>query len=60
MLFKLTSKTTKKLIQNCTSVSCDNNNSYIVLYPIKIHKLTVLYIINIKIHLTIIKKAQVL
>ena len=37
----------------------NNNNSYIALYPVKIYKLAALYIINIKIRLTI-KKAQVL
>ena len=37
----------------------NNNNSYIALYPINIYELVALYIINIKIHLTI-KKAQVL
>ena len=31
---------------------------YVALYPIHIYKLTVLYIIKIKIHLTV-KKAQV-
>ena len=31
---------------------------YITLYPVKIYKLAVLYIINIKFHLTV-KKAQV-
>ena len=36
-----------------------NNNSYITLYPVQIYKLAVLYIINIKIRLTI-KKVQVL
>ena len=33
----------------------NNNNSYIALYPVKIYKLTALYIINIKIRLTINK-----
>ena len=37
----------------------NNNNSYIALDPVKIYELAALYIINIKIHLTI-KKAQVL
>ena len=36
-----------------------NNNSYTALYPVKIYELTALYIINIKIRLTI-EKAQVL
>ena len=36
-----------------------NNNSYIALYPVNIYKLAALYIINIKIRLTI-KKVQVL
>ena len=31
----------------------NNNNSYIALYPVKIYKLAALYIINIKIRLTI-------
>ena len=31
----------------------NNNNSYIALYPVKIDKLAALYIINIKIRLTI-------
>ena len=31
----------------------NNNNSYIALYPVKIYKLMALYIINIKIRLTI-------
>ena len=43
---------------------CNNNNSYIVLYPVKIYKLGALYIINIKIRLTTKnnnnKKVQVL
>ena len=34
-----------------------NNNSYIALYPIKIYEFAALYIINIKIHLTV-KKAH--
>ena len=33
-----------------------NNNSYIALYPVNIYKLAALYIINIKICLTIQKK----
>ena len=37
----------------------NNNNSYIALYPVQIYKLVVLYIISIKICLTI-KKVQVL
>ena len=37
----------------------NNNNSYVALYPVKIYKLAALYIINIKIDLTI-KKTQVL
>ena len=37
----------------------NNNDSYIALYPVKIYKLAALYIINIKIRLTI-KKVQVL
>ena len=36
-----------------------NNNSYIALYAVKNYELAALYIINIKIHLTI-KKAQVI
>ena len=36
-----------------------NNNSYIALYPVKLYKLAVLHILNIKIRLTI-KKVQVL
>ena len=43
------------LFKDCNN----NNNSCTALYPVKIYKLAVLYIINIKIHLTI-KKAQVL
>ena len=35
----------------------NNINSYIALYPVKIYEIAVLYIINIKIHLTI-KKAE--
>ena len=31
----------------------NNNNSYKALYPVKIYKLAALYIINIKIHLTL-------
>ena len=31
----------------------NNNNSYIALYPVQIYKLAALYIINIKIRLTI-------
>ena len=43
----------------------NNNNCYIALYFVNIYELEALYIINIKIHLTIkqskmIKKAQVL
>ena len=30
-----------------------NNNSYVALYPVNIYNLATLYIINIKIHLTI-------
>ena len=41
------------------STNDNNNDSYIALYPVKIHEFAALYIINIKIHLTI-KKAQVL
>ena len=41
------------------STNDNNNDSYIALYPVKIYELAALYIINIKIHLTI-KKAQVL
>ena len=37
----------------------NNNDSYMALYPVKIYKLAALYIINIKISLTI-KKVQVL
>ena len=37
----------------------NNNNSYTALNPVKHYELAELYIINIKIHLTI-KKAQVL
>ena len=37
----------------------NDNNSYIALYTVKIYKLAALYIINIKIRLTI-KKVQVL
>ena len=35
-------------------------HSYIALYPVKIYNLAALYIINIKIHLTIRLKAKVL
>ena len=41
------------------STNDNNNDSYIALYPVKMYELMALYIINIKIHLTI-KKAQVL
>ena len=37
----------------------NNKNSNMALYPVNIYELAALYIINIKIHLTI-KKAQVL
>ena len=40
-------------------ISVNNNNSYTALYPIEMYKLMVLYIINIKIHLTV-KNVQVL
>ena len=36
----------------------NNNNSYIALYPVKIYKLAALYIINIKIRLTIKKSTS--
>ena len=36
----------------------NNNNCYIALYPVKIYKLAALYIINIKIRLTIKKKKK--
>ena len=36
----------------------NNNDSYIALYPVKIYKLVALYIINIKIRLTIKKSAS--
>ena len=36
----------------------NNNNSYIALYPLKIYKLAALYIINIKIRLTINNKKK--
>ena len=55
----------------CILLSClrikftdDNNNRYIALYPVNIYELAALYIINIKIYLTIKKinkkKVQVL
>ena len=38
---------------------CNNNNSYIALYPIHIYELAALYIINIKIDLTIKKSTSI-
>ena len=37
---------------------CNNNDSYTALYPVTIYELTELYIINIKIRLTIKKKKK--
>lgn len=45
-------------LESVNEINNDNNSSYIALYPVNIYELMALYIINMRIHLTIEKNVK--